>query len=145
MKRSATFTSSNGIRASQGIATTERVDHAGRVVFVSRGVTFTPDDLEAGTLAILIDRYGDPKEGAPELLAAAQAAGWRATLMSVAAAFPAGEAGRTSVFGRYVTVPTVVVSIGRTPRTARGVHLERPKDDVAVGDDRDLALTDPRR
>jgi hypothetical protein len=94
------------------MATTERMDHAGHVVFVSRGVTFTPDNLESGTLAILIDRYGDPKEGAPELLAAARAAGWRATLMSVAAAFPAGGAGRTSVFGRYVTVPTVVVSTG---------------------------------
>ncbi len=93
MKRSATFTSRNGIRTSQGIATTERVGHAGHVVFVSRGVTFTPDDLESGTLTILIDRYGDPKEGAPELLAAALAGGWRATLMPVAAAFPAGGRG----------------------------------------------------
>jgi hypothetical protein len=67
---------------SQGIATTERVGHAGHVVFVSRGVTFTPGDLESGTLAILMDRYGDPKEGAPELLAAARAEGWRATLMT---------------------------------------------------------------
>jgi hypothetical protein len=89
MRRSATFTSRSGLRTSQGIATTERVDHAGHVVFVSRGVAFAPGDLESGTLTILTDRYGDPREGAPELLAAAQAAGWHATLMTVAAAFPA--------------------------------------------------------
>jgi len=100
MQRSATFTSRNGLRTSLGIATTEHVDHAGHVVFVSRGVTFTPDELESGTLGILTNRYGDPKDGAPELLAAARAAGWRATLMTVAAAFPAGGVGRTSVFGR---------------------------------------------
>jgi hypothetical protein len=88
MKRSATFTSSDGIRTSQGIATTERIDHPGHVVYMSRGVTFTPDDLESGTLGILTDRYGDPREGAPEMLAAARAAGWHATLMSVATAFP---------------------------------------------------------
>jgi hypothetical protein len=56
-------------------------------------VAFAPGDLEAGTLTILTDRYGDPKDGAPELLAAARAAGWRATSMTVAAAFPAEEAG----------------------------------------------------
>ena len=55
---------------------------------MSQGVTFTPDDLESGTLAILMDRYGDPKEGGPEMLVAARAAGWHATLMSVATAFP---------------------------------------------------------
>jgi hypothetical protein len=112
MQRSATFTSRNRVRTSQGIATTERVDHAGHVVFVSRGVTFTPIDLESGTLAILIDRYGDPTEGASELLRAARAAGWRATLVPVAAAFSAGGAGRTPVFGRHVTVPRVVVPPG---------------------------------
>ena len=89
MRRSATFTTTSGLRTSQGIATTERVDHAGHVVFVSRGQAFTPEDLESGTLTILTDRYGDPEEGAPELLAAARAAGWRATLMTVAGAFPA--------------------------------------------------------
>ena len=88
MRRSATFTTRSGLRTSQGIATTERVDHAGHVVFVSRGVAFVPDDLESGTLTILTDRYGDPREGAPELLAAARAAGWRAILMTVSAAFP---------------------------------------------------------
>jgi len=88
MKRSATFTSSDGIRTSQGIATTERVHHLGHVVYMSRGVTFTPDDLESGTLGILMDRYGDPREGALEMLAVARAAGWHATLMSVATAFP---------------------------------------------------------
>jgi hypothetical protein len=81
MKRSATFTSSDGLRTSQGIATTERVGHLGQVVYVSRGVTFTPDDLESGTLGVLVDRYGDPREGAPEMLAAARVAGWQATLM----------------------------------------------------------------
>jgi hypothetical protein len=75
-------------------------------------VTFTPDNLESGTLAILIDRYGDPKEGAPELLAAARAAGWRATLISVAAAFPAGGGGANVGLRALVTVPTVVVSTG---------------------------------
>jgi hypothetical protein len=80
---------------------------------VSRGVAFTPDDLESGTLAILTDRYGDPKEGAPELLAAAREAGWRATLMTVAAAFPAGGAGADDgVRAPRHTVPTVVVSTG---------------------------------
>ena len=33
----------------------------------------TPDDLECGTLGVLVDRYGDPTEGAPEMLAAARA------------------------------------------------------------------------
>jgi hypothetical protein len=87
MKRSATFTSSDGIRTSQGIATTEHMNHPGHVVYMSRGVTFTPDDLESGTLGILMDRYGDPREGAPEILAAARVGGWHATLMSVATAF----------------------------------------------------------
>jgi hypothetical protein len=38
--------------------------------------------LECGTLGVLVDRYGDPTEGAPEMLAAARAAGWQATLMT---------------------------------------------------------------
>lgn len=83
MKRSATFTSIDGTRTSQGIASTERVGHLGRVVYVSRGVTYGPGDLESGTLGVLADRYGDPKEGAPEMLAAAQAAGWHATLVEL--------------------------------------------------------------
>jgi hypothetical protein len=83
MKRSATFTSSDGLRTSQGIATTERMGHLGHVVYESRGVTFTPDDLESGTLGVLVDRYGDPREGAPEMLAAARAAGWQATLITL--------------------------------------------------------------
>jgi hypothetical protein len=82
MKRSATFTSTDGLRTSQGIATTERMGHLGQVVYVSRGVTFEPDDLESGTLGVLVDRYGDPTEGAPEMLAAARAAGWQATLIN---------------------------------------------------------------
>jgi hypothetical protein len=41
----------------------------------SRGVTFTPGDVESGTLGVLVDRYGDPREGAPEMLAAARAGG----------------------------------------------------------------------
>jgi hypothetical protein len=49
--------------------------HFGHVVYKSRGVTCTPDDLESGTLGVLVDRYGDPTEGAPEMLAAARAAG----------------------------------------------------------------------
>ena len=72
MKRSATFTTTDGARTSRGIATTERVGHLGHVVYVSRGVTFAPDDLEAGTLGVVADRYGDPTEGAPEMLAAAR-------------------------------------------------------------------------
>jgi hypothetical protein len=83
MKRSATFTSTDGVRTSRGIATTEAVGHEGDVVYVSRGVTFTPDDLESGTLGVLVDRYGDPRDGAPEMLAAARAAGWRATLITL--------------------------------------------------------------
>jgi hypothetical protein len=83
MKRSATFTSTDGIRTSQGIATTERMGHLGHGVFESRGVTFTPDDLESGTLGVLVDRYGDPTEGAPEMFAAARAAGWHATLITL--------------------------------------------------------------
>jgi hypothetical protein len=67
------------MRTSQGIATTERMGHLGHVVYESRGVTFTPDDLESGTLGVLVDRYGDPREGAPEMLAAARAAGWQAS------------------------------------------------------------------
>jgi hypothetical protein len=66
MKRSATFTSTDGIRTSHGLE--------------SRGVTYAPDDLEPGTLGILVDRYGDPREDAPEMLAAARAAGWHASL-----------------------------------------------------------------
>jgi hypothetical protein len=53
------------------------------VVSESRGVTCTPDDLEWGTLGVLVDRYGDPTEGAPEMLAAVRAAGWQATLMTL--------------------------------------------------------------
>lgn len=83
MKRSATFTSIDGTRTSQGIASTERGGHLGRVVYVSRGVTYGPDDLESGTLGVLVDRYGDPKEGAPEMFAAAQAAGWHVTLVEL--------------------------------------------------------------
>lgn|SRR5262249_15781182 len=83
MKRSATFTSTDGARTSQGIATTERTGHLGHVVYVSRGVTFTRDDLESGTLGVLVDRYGDPAEGAPEMLAAARAEGWQATLIAL--------------------------------------------------------------
>ncbi len=56
-------------------------------MYLSRGVAFTPDDLGSGTLGILSDRYGDPREGAPELLAAARAGGWHVTLMSMATAF----------------------------------------------------------
>lgn len=84
MQRSATFTSNDGTRSSRGIASTERPGHVGRVVYVSRGVTYEPGDLEPGTLGVLADRYGDPVEGGPEMLAAAQAAGWYATLVTVA-------------------------------------------------------------
>jgi hypothetical protein len=35
------------------------------------------------TLGVLVDRYGDPRDGAPEMLAAARAAGWRATLITL--------------------------------------------------------------
>jgi hypothetical protein len=52
-------------------------------VYVSRGVTYGPGDLESGTLEVLADRYGDPEDGAPEMLAAARAAGWRATLVTL--------------------------------------------------------------
>jgi hypothetical protein len=45
----------------------ERMGHLAPVVYESRGVTFTPDDLEWGTLGVLVDRYGDPTEGAPEI------------------------------------------------------------------------------
>jgi hypothetical protein len=68
---------------SQGIVTTERMDYLGHVVYVSRGVTFTPGDVESGTLGVVVDRYGDPREGAPEMLAAARAAGWQATLITL--------------------------------------------------------------
>jgi hypothetical protein len=67
----------------QGIATTERMGRLGPVVYESRGVTCTPNDLEWGTLGVLVDRYGDPTEDAPEMLAAARAAGWQATLMTL--------------------------------------------------------------
>jgi hypothetical protein len=50
----------------------------GPVVYESRGVTCTPNDLEWGTLGVLVERYGDPTEGAPEMLAAARVAGWQA-------------------------------------------------------------------
>ena len=76
MKRSATFTSTDGIRTSHGLATTDRMGHLGHVVHESRGVTYTPDDLESGTLGILT-------EGAPEMLAAARAAGWHANLTTL--------------------------------------------------------------
>jgi hypothetical protein len=46
-------------------------------------VAFTPDDLESGTLGVLVDRYGDPREGAPEMLVAARAEGWQATLITL--------------------------------------------------------------
>ena len=46
----------------------ERMGRLAPVVYESRGVTFTPDDLEWGTLGVLVDRYGDPTEGAPEIL-----------------------------------------------------------------------------
>jgi hypothetical protein len=68
---------------SQGIVTTERMDHLRHVVYVSRGVTFTPGDVESGTLGAVVDCYGDPREGAQEMLAAARAAGWQATLITL--------------------------------------------------------------
>lgn len=84
MKRSATFTSTDGRRTSRGIASTERIGHLGRVVYVSRGVTYGPGDIESGTLGVLADRYGDPTDGAPEMVAAARAVGWHATLVRLA-------------------------------------------------------------
>ena len=78
MKRSAMFTSTDGTRVSYGIATTEDAAHLGRVVFVTRGAVFTPDAVESGTLGVYVDRYGDPPEGTPQMLAAARAAGWEA-------------------------------------------------------------------
>jgi hypothetical protein len=83
MKRSATFTSSDGVRVSQGIVTTERVGRLGQVVYESRGETFSAVDLESGTLGVLVDRYGDPTDGAPEMVAAARAAGWDAALVTL--------------------------------------------------------------
>jgi len=83
MKRSATFTSSDGARMSQGIVTTERVGRLGQVVYESRGKTFSAADLESGTLGVLVDRYGDPTDGAPEMVAAARAAGWDAALVTL--------------------------------------------------------------
>jgi hypothetical protein len=120
MKRSATFTSFDGARTSQGIVTTERAGHLGHVVYVSRGVTFTPDDLESGTLGVLVDRYGDPREGAPEMLAAAQAAGWQATLITltlIRVARHSSGGGRSLASGEAANVP-----FGREPivdRTTR--------------------------
>jgi hypothetical protein len=52
-------------------------------VYESCGVSFTPDDLEWGTLGVLVDRYGDPTEVAPEMLAAARTAEWRAALIAL--------------------------------------------------------------
>jgi hypothetical protein len=46
--------------------------YLGHVVYESRGDTFAPDALESGTLGVLVDRYGDPTEGAPEMLAVAR-------------------------------------------------------------------------
>jgi hypothetical protein len=57
--------------------------HLGHVVYESRGVTFTPDDLESGTLGVLVDRYGAPREGAPEIVAAARAEGWQPSLITL--------------------------------------------------------------
>jgi hypothetical protein len=88
MKRSAIFTSVDETRVSRGIATTEDAAHLGQVVFVTRGVVLTPDDVESGTLGVYVDRYGDPREGAPQMVDAARATGWEARLVILRQAPP---------------------------------------------------------
>src|SRR4030095_1804062 len=52
---------------------------SGALVYESCGVSFTPDDLEWGTLGVLVDRYGDATEVAPEM----RTSEWRASLIAL--------------------------------------------------------------